>query len=386
VDLVTKADVAELIRREQPGTRVSLFMPTHRFGTSIQADRLRWRTLLDEVDSVLAARGLSGSAIAEIMAPARELRDDALGWQFMSDGLALYAGREWHRAFRLPVDLPTLATIGDRFVVSPLRGQVIGSDHFLLLALSRRRIRLLECSRTHIEEVELDDMPTGLRELARGEPRRSQTMTRLVSSGGGGRPGRAVFYGHGGDVRSEPGHETRQLLQQVDSGLKPYLDGEMLPLVLIGSPELMAEYRKVTTYGNVLATDVSLNPDELTNDELHDAAWPVLRATLDGGAQADLERFASLHGTGLATIDPTEVAEASGAGRVEALMMAAGPWRNTPRTDLPVVVQLGHDHAYRQAELIDRAATDAVTKGGRVHVLPRGRMPELADVAAILRY
>jgi hypothetical protein len=385
VDLVTRADIAELTRGDRSEIRISLFMPTHRFGSSITTDRLCWRTLVDRVESVLADRGTSGTDIDALLAPARELRDDGLGWQFMSDGLALFCAARWHRAFRLPVDVPLLATIGDRFVVGPLRGQVIGSDHFLLLALSGRRVRLFECSRTHIEEVELDDMPTSLRELARGEPVRSHTMTRLVSSGTGGRPGRAVFFGHGGDSR--PREDDRQaFLRQVDNGLQPYLDGEMLPLVLIGPDDFVADYRKVSTYANVLDQDVRRDPDELSNDELHDVVWPIVRATLDGGVQADLDRFSRQIGTGLASMDADAIADAARHGRVESLLLAAGPWRLGGADGVPQVVELGRTPEYARAELIDAAATDTATNGGRVHVLPRGRMPELADLAAILRY
>jgi hypothetical protein len=64
--------------------------------------------------------------------------------RYMSDGLVTFLRPGWHRMFRVPTTVPEVATIGDRFVISPLLRVVTGAAHFLVLTVSQRRVRLLE--------------------------------------------------------------------------------------------------------------------------------------------------------------------------------------------------------------------------------------------------
>jgi hypothetical protein len=121
--------------------------------------------------------------IADLLTPAWELRDEYRAWRYMSDGLAMFLRPGWYRMFRVPVGVPEVATIGDRFVVGPLLRVVTEDGHFLVLALSQRRVRLLEGSLQRVEELELADVPTSLRDVIAPPEPRSQAMAFPVSSG-----------------------------------------------------------------------------------------------------------------------------------------------------------------------------------------------------------
>ena len=166
MDLLTNADMQMLQSPGEPGERVSLFMPTHRFGGDAQTDPLRSRNLLTGVESALAERGMRRSEVEQFLAPASALHQDTMAWKHMSDGLAVYLRPGWLRMFRVPVTLPEVATVGDRFVVGPLLRLLSRRRHFLLLALSQRRVRLLEGSRDPVEELHLGEVPTSLLEVS----------------------------------------------------------------------------------------------------------------------------------------------------------------------------------------------------------------------------
>jgi hypothetical protein len=70
MDLLTKSDLERLSSRDHGGEHVSLFMPTHRFGSAIDADRIRWKNLVSGVENVLAERGMRRPDIQELLAPA----------------------------------------------------------------------------------------------------------------------------------------------------------------------------------------------------------------------------------------------------------------------------------------------------------------------------
>lgn len=388
MDLVTRTDLEQLGRRGQPGTHVSLFIPTHRFGDGIQADRIRWKNLVSQTESVLAEQGLRQADIAELLRPARALQLDAVSWQYMSDGLALFMRPGWHRAFRVPADLPAVGAVGGHFMIAPMLRLLAGDQHFLVLALSQREVRLLEGSMLHLEQLDLRDVPTSLREVIEPAEPRSEAMTRMTASsvGGGGRAGRAVFYGHGAADDRVKKDEARRFIGQVADGLRGYLAGQHLPMVPVGLDYLVAMYREANAYPHLTSESALVNPDGLSDTELHAAAWPVAAPVLERKAREAAASFRRLHGTGRASDDPKAIADAAREGRVESLLMAAQPgfWERFT-ADAPVV-RLGEREQSARWDLADRAAADTLTRGGQVHVLEAADMPGDSDIAAVFRH
>lgn len=384
MDLVTNADLEMLMLPGEAGERVSLFMPTHRYGDDVLTDPLLFKNLLTGVESVLEQRGMRRPEIDELLAPAWELQQNPLAWQHMSDGLAVYLRPGWLRVFRVPIALPDVATIGDRFVVGPLLRLLSGDEHFLLLTLSQRRVRLLEGSRDRVEELELREIPTSLFELTGPPEPRSHTMARPVSAGPGGA---AVFYGYGTRKVSEK-EEVRQFLHQVADGVREYLGNRDLPMVLAGLTEVLAMYREADGYAHVLPEVVEQNPDELSAEELHAAAWPIIVRSLEEQGRRAVARLAELNGTGLASTDPQVIADAAAQGRVATLCLSHGAiqcWQQSPPGSSDVV-QLGVDERFAHCELLDRLAADTVARGGEVHMLAELELDGAAAVGAIFRY
>ena len=132
MDLLNRSDIQSLAASDVGGMHVSLMMPTHRFGGGIQADQVLWKNLVSGAEALLQ-QDLRRAEVDAILAPARELLNNNLAWQFMSDGLAMYLSAEGARMFRIPASLPTVAAVGDHFVTGPLMRLLSGDAHFLLL-------------------------------------------------------------------------------------------------------------------------------------------------------------------------------------------------------------------------------------------------------------
>jgi hypothetical protein len=384
MDLLTKSDLERLSSRDHGGEHVSLFMPTHRFGSAIDADRIRWKNLVSGVENVLAERGMRRPDIQELLAPAWALEQNQLEWQYMSDGLAMFLrpGQD-DETYRVPVAVPEIATVGDRFVVGPLLRILTGDEHFLLLALSQREMRLLEGSRDWVEEVVLPEVPSSLRDVVEPPDPRSDTMAYPMT----GRGGRAVFYGHGAADDEFKQDEVERFMRQVADGLDGYLSRLDLPMVLVGLDQLVSTYRGVNRYQHVLDDAVVQNPDELSAEELHAAAWPVVAERVREDKQRLVARFEELHGTGTASAEPDKIEEAAAHGRVETLFMSAEPscWERDP-TGPPNVHQLGTDDGFAHCELLDRAAVDTLTRGGTICTVTGSPVPGGGEIAAVFRY
>jgi len=301
----------------------------------------------------------------------------------MSDGLAMFLRPDWHRSHRVPVELPELATVGDRFVTGPLIRVVTSDSRFLLLALSQRNVRLLEGSRQRVEELELRDVLTDLRDIIAEQEPRSDTMARPLSPGGRG--GRAVFYGYGAADDDFKKDEVQKFLRQVAHGLHDYLRGQDLPMVLVGLGELVAAYRSVNSYPHVLEEAVRTNPDALPPEKLHEVAWPLIEGILDAQRARALDRFGELHGTGRASDEADQIEDAAMQGRIETLLIAFQPWCWEQVSSRAAVVQLGAQESFARCELLDRAITETLSHRGQVYAVPASEVAG-GDVAAIFRY
>ncbi|OFE17064.1 hypothetical protein BA895_17975 [Humibacillus sp. DSM 29435] len=383
MDLLTRTELESLTQPGPDGPHVSLFMPTHRFGEGIEADKLKWKNLVSGVEDLLTQR-MRRPDVETLLAPARELQNDAMAWQYMSDGLAMFLRPDGQCSFRVPAPMPELATVGSRTVMGPLLRLFAGDERFLLLALSQREIRLLEGSRNTVEQVQLGEVPTSLADAVAPQEPRSDTMARPAA--GAGRGGPAVFYGHGAGDRHLKKDEVVRFLRQVSTGLRDVLAGETAPMVLLGLEPLVASYREVNRYDHLLDEAVVHSSDQLSIKQLHEMAWPLVERRLRDDRALEIERFRSLHGTGRVSSDLKDVAEAAAEGRVETLFVKADPWCwEQVAGNEPAIVELGADERYAEFDQVDAAAVATLNKGGRVYATSETVDPE-SQVAAIFRY
>lgn len=383
MDLVTRADIDVLAEPGGGDTQISLFMPTHRFGRGIEADRLGWKNLVDGVEAALVER-LRRPDLEALLAPARELQEDGMAWQHMSDGLAMFLRPGWERTFRVPAPMPALATVGDHLVLGPMLRLLSGDEHFLLLALSQREIRLMEGSRNTVEAVHLGDVPTSLTEAVEPQEARSDAMARPAASAGRGGP--AVFFGHGAGDDHHKNAEVVRFLRLVSTGMHDVLTTQTSPMVLAGLEHLVSTYRDVNRYPYLVEDAVDRNPDQLTPEELHELAWPLIEQRLRAERSRVIDRFHELHGTGRVSADLQTIGRAAAEGRVDTLFVQADPWcwERVDDATLPIV-ELGVDTRYAECEQVDAAAVATLNTSGHVYATSESVVTD-SEVAAIFRY
>lgn len=77
-------------------------------------------------------------------------------------------------------------------------------------------------------------------------------------------------------VQHQKNEEIVGLLRRVLTELRDVLAGQTSPMVLGVLAHLVSARRKVNSCGQVLGQTVDHNPDQLSADELHQMAWPVI--------------------------------------------------------------------------------------------------------------
>ncbi len=385
MDVLTLDEIRKLTR-DRGGPRVSLYMPTHRVGTETQQDPTRCRNLLREARRSLSDREVSSRQADELLQAADDLAGDRMFWQHQSDGLALFAAPGTFNHYRLPIRFNSLVTVADRFHIKPLLPLLTGDGRFFVLALSQNRVRFFQGSRFNLNPVEdMGNIPGSLKEALGPDDLGSSVQYRTgMSDGRGGHT--AIYHGQGygsEDAKKDLG----RYFSQIDRAVRELLRDDTAPLVLAGVDYLLPIYRESSTHPNLAEGGITGSPDRLSTEELHKAAWELVRGHFRREEETAAARYRAMAGTGLTSDDIRTALVAAFNGRVDSLFVAIGVHQWGVYCEDTATVQLTErDHADSE-DLLDLAAVYTLNNGGTVYAVPKTRIPaEGRAVAALFRY
>lgn len=380
--LLSREDLKALAA-ERDALCVSIFAPMERAGRNVRTNAIRFKNLLQQAKDELGEAGLRQAEIDKMLGPGFELLEDTLFWEHQDDGLAALASESMFRVFRVPISLEELAVVAHRFHLKPLLPLLTGNNRFFVLALSQDKARLLQCTPYAQQEIEVPDMPAGIKEVLRFDDPESQLQAHIESPGGR-YPG-AMFHGHGVG-KDDDQENVRRYCYAVERAVYDVLKNENEPLVMATVEFVHPIYAEANQYSHLLAAGIQANPDDMDDDGLREAAWKIVQPQFRQARREALDLFGQLHGTGRASADPEEVLLAAHDGRIATLLVAGGAhlWgRFDPQSREAAV------HGEPQPEdedLLDFTAVQTLVNSGAVHVLEQEAMPEGAAVAAVYRY
>ncbi len=385
MDLLNRAEVRALM--EERGTLcVSLYMPTHRSGASMQQDPIRFKNLLKQAEERLIESGLRRTEAQDTLRGAQRLLDDSVFWKHRGDGLAVFASRETLASYRLPYSFSQLVVVTDRFHVKPLLTLLSGDGRFYILAFSKKQVRLFQGSRHSVAELEVENMPGSLAEALGAEEREKQLQYHTP-----GRAGGPIFHGHGGGGTDESVHKKDLLryFKQVDKGLQDLVREERAPLVLAGVDYLLPIYREANTCAELVNGGVVGNPDGLSASELHARAWTILEPFFAKEQERAAAQYLERSGSGRASRDLKEIIPAAYHGRVESLFVAVGVQQWGKYESEIGDVELHDDREPGDQDLLDLAAVETLAHAGNVYAVDPAHVPGAernGPVAAVFRY
>ncbi len=361
---------------------VSVFLPTHRAGAEIQQDPIRLKNLIKQAEDQLIKEGMRAPEARELLAPISALLDDADFWRHQEDGLAIFRSREVFRVYRLPIPLEEFVQVSTRFYVKPLLPVLINESRFYVLALSQKAVRLLECSRDHVQAVDLASVPQGMEAaLPEGGSPQDQHYSLPVGHNASTR-----FHGHGAGAEDLDAVNVIRYFHRVREGLKDILAQNRAPIVLACVDHLAPLFKEATGDRNILEAIVQGNPDGLSDKELHHRAWPIAEPSfLEARAMAATQYHEGL-GKGRAGHALLDVLTAAHQGRIATLFLASGV-RRYGRFDFDSLSL--EEHAEQQPgddELIDLAAMQTLLHGGILYGTDQKDMPGQQVLAAVYRF
>jgi len=363
---------------------ISMYMPAEPAAT-VEEQRIRFKNLLRKAEKEIQENGVNKKDLYEMVEQGRGLLENDYFWRYQSNGLAAFISAGVFLFYKLPISFEEEFVAGQRFYIKPLIPLFMADGRFYVLALSQKEVRLFSCTRYHVMEIDLVDVPEGIAESLKYDSKQYQLQFHTGAAGGGGdRP--AIFHGHGVSVDDNK-DELLRYFQDVDRGLSDILPEQEVPLVLAGVEYLLPIFKEASSYRRVMKEVVRGNPETLRAEELHEKAWEIVRPELENSQRGAKQRYRDLAGKGYTAAGVQTVVPHAAYGRVDTLFIdidARRPGSFDPdKNEMAVYDEDSTDGE----DLLDLAAVGTIKHSGRVYALKKDQMPdEHAAAAAVLRY
>lgn len=384
MDLLDKQTFDQLIQHRQENS-VSIYMPTQKAGREIRQNAIRFKNLLNEAQERVQEKGLRQPEAQEYLQPLWDLVDDQTFWQSQECGLAVFLGPDAQAIFRLPLDFSEMVVINHRFHIKPLLPLFVENERFYVLTLSQQNVSFFSGTHFDVAELDLGDTPTSMAEaLKYDDPERE--LQHHTSTAGAGLEPSGMFHGH--TPSDDELEAITRFLHKVDQGIVDTIGGESRPLILAGFEYLLPIYQEANSYPNLIEEGITINPEDISPEELHQKAWESIQPKVDQLHQEAIERYKALASTEKASGQLEEVVPAARYAKVDMLFVPLDreAWGSYDPVTNTVMRQEKENPDSR--DLIDYAVIHTLHNGGSVLPLKESELPAREDgpVAAIFRY
>ena len=375
---------------DQPrGLCVSIYMPIYLMGTEIQQNPVRFKNLIREAESKLEENGLSNKEASEILQPIIDIVNAADENFWQQQGLAILLASGVCQYYFVPFSFEELVIATDHFHLKPLLPVLTGDGRYYVLALSQQDVRLLECRRSSVREIELEDVPKSLEETLQYDETAKDGQRRMSTPKGGTNNSfqqAGSFHGQGSPDTDKFQRDIVQFFHAVDGGLQKYLKGKRAPLVLAGVEYLFPLYREANNYQHLVEQGITGNPEKLKAEELQAQAWEIVEPIFLQEQQEAINHYKELTATGRTSKDVKEVVPAAYYGRVDQLFVAVGVRQWGSFNAETSTIDLHPDEEPGDEDLLNAAAIQTILNGGTVYAVEPEKVPDEAPLAAVFRY
>lgn len=380
---ITSYDIEPLLQIEG-WPAVSIYMPTSRIGDP--QDSIRYKNLLSLSEEKLTRQGLPTREVRNLLDAEYDRVKDAEYWKHLGkDGLAVFLAGQTVFHYSLLVSFAELVIVGTRFQLRPLLPLLTGGS-YLLLALSQKKLQLFQGDRYQLVEIDLpEDTPKSIDEALKfDDPERQLQYHTKTASPGSGQRG-AMFHGHGVGV-DDQGSNLERYFQAIDRTLFPFLEHQELPVILAGTEELHATYRRITKSHTLLPTGITGSISELVAENLQARAWEIAGDYFAEEEKTALQNFQDNIGGKRVVDDIQPLMLAASDGRVENLFIAENEqlWGTVDIDTREVKIK--KEEEAKTVNLVDEAVSLTLKKKGQVYIKKRHEMPLNAVMCAQLRY
>lgn len=362
-----RTDLQQLIGQDAYPA-VSIFMPTHTAHPETQQDPIRLKNLLEEARRRLDAE--VGKRPSWPLMDQLERIADEIDWRQNQDGLALFANENLARAVRLPFAPEERVTVDRTFETRELFVAYQRMPDYLVLSLAEQPTRLFRGEGDRLEEVSDYGFPLAT-SGAPGATRRPDAPQMARSN---------IREAH-----------LQSFYREVDDALGAALEGEPLPVVVIGARSALNVFDEVTRHGDRVIRRIEGSHDEAAAAAIAELAWPEVQRWLVERRDAAVRDLGAARGANRLATGIDDAWNAARAGRGEHLLVEES-YRQPAKIDRAngslQLLRAGDEGTGPRHldDAIDELSEVVVEKGGEVLFVDDGTLADCGRLALVLRY
>jgi len=365
-------DTLKRLTAETGFPRVTIQVAMERRGSEVRKNHIVLSNATAKAIRRLRELGMSEVDATAFMKPIADLAADEHAMERQNDGLSVFVDGSGYEAMQLPLPLDERVIVGNRFSVAQLVEPAVINAEYAVLAMSQGGVGLYRCTRFTAEYVELAGLPEDICYVLRYDQFEKSSGHHHTASVRGD----SIHHGHG---LGKDEHDV--FVKRFVDAVKPRVDAWIrkanLPLVLIGSEDVLGLYRKENTYPDTVDEYRHVDPHAISLDELIDIGWECMKPRFASWRKEALDRF---HASGHKAVDVYSVLPALREGRAATLFV--DPGREIPGVFDPDTHEIHVDRAPTEVsdDLVDIAIALALQYG--VEIVPVA--DEIDAPAAIL--
>lgn len=382
MDFLNKDGIQRLLK-ESSKPCVSIYLPIVEKGPETRQNTIRFKNAIRDAE-VQLRKMVDDDRAESLLEPAKDLLEDTRFWSQQGPGLAVYLSDDVFEYYRMPFTVRELTTVTRRFHLKPALPLLHMDIRFHVLILSQNRVELLSCTPYAADVVDLPSVPSDMADALKYDL--SEKQLQFHTGTGAGRGERSpAFHGHGVG-KDDKKDQILRYCQSIDKGLREVLDDGDAPLVLACVDYVLPIYREANTYPHLMDEAITGNAEAQSRDELHKAAWEVVKPYFRKARDDAAERYLELRHTEKASSDLREILPSAVEGRVQVLFLDRDQavWGHFDAQQNEVILR--ESKVTGDEDLMDLTAFQTLAKGGDVYAVEREDMPEDGPVLAVFRY
>jgi hypothetical protein len=283
--------------------------------------------------------------------------------------------------FFLHQPVPELHAVEERFQIRPLLSAFSREQRFHLLGLSRHDVRLFHCTQHRIERASIRQVVSQNFRVWLATRQPDHVLENRAAAGPSVGSMKGVSFGTNTDREREDEY-LAHFFKEIDNGVNTLLRDDTAPLLLAGTEDEIAIYRRVSTHRRLLDQCVHGSPDGLSERELHRRAMDIVTRVCSLPLQSAIAEFEKQRDKGRVSLDAQRVIKSAWEGGVADLFLSQraefiGRWNKKTYE-----VESGSPGE----DLLNAAALQTVLHGGQAFGLEAEDMPEKHEIAAVLRF
>lgn len=341
------------------------------------------KTMLQKAEKTLTHFGSSPQESGNLLAPVRRIFEEGVHEHYQGRTIAvLISPRHMHR-YTIPYITEDRVHTDFRFYIKPLVSLLNGNGLLFVLTLNLSGIHLYRVTRYTADEQSVSGMPADIEEAMKYDLSEKQLQYHTVKRNGSNGGQSVAYHGHGTGV-DDSVDRIEHFFRLADMRIQAALRNREEPLVLVGLKHLIPIYRKINSYPHLEKRAVSVNPKDLSEDDLCERVWETAGDRFTALEKQAVEEYLHIKKTKKAADNIIEIVPAAVHGRIKNLFVKKGFSMWGKHTDDHI--EINPEQEKDNTELSNYAVCETLDKKGGVFIMDSDQFPADTEMAAVFRY